>query len=68
MPYVLHELHSGATIQEVIGAYDNTPRRELVVIVDKQEYRRLMDYIRKTDPKAFLTVYKVNEISYQPKK
>lgn len=68
VPYVLHELHSGATIQEVIGAYDNTPRKELIVIVDKQEYRRLMDYIRKTDPKAFLTVYKVNEISYQPKK
>lgn len=68
VPYVLHELHSGATIQEVIGAYDNTPRKELIVIVDKQEYRKLMDYIRKTDPKAFLTVYKVNEISYQPKK
>lgn len=68
IPYVLHELHSGATIQQVIGAYDNTPRKELVVIVDKQEYRKLMDYIRKTDPKAFLTVYKVNEISYQPKK
>lgn len=68
IPYVLHELHSGATIQQVIGAYDNTPRKELIVIVDKQEYRKLMDYIRKTDPKAFLTVYKVNEISYQPKK
>ena len=68
IPYVLHELHSGATIQQIIGAYDNTPRKELVVIVDKQEYRKLMDYIRKTDPKAFLTVYKVNEISYQPKK
>ena len=66
--YILHELHSGATIYEAIGAYDNKVRREIVTIVDKLEYRRLMDYVRKTDPKAFITVYSVNEISYQPKK
>jgi len=27
-----------------------------------------MDYVRKVDPKAFVTVYSVNEIRYQPKK
>ena len=66
--YVLHELHSGATINEIIGAYDNTPRREVIAIVDKQEYRRLMEFVRKTDPKAFVTVYSVSEMRYQPKK
>ena len=66
--YILHELHSGASLYDVIGAYDNTVRREINVIVDKQEYRLLMDYLKKTDPKAFITVYAVNEISYTPKK
>ena len=33
-----------------------------------QEYRKLMDYVHKADPKAFVTVYSVNEIRYQPKK
>ena len=66
--FVLHDLHSGATINEIIGAYDNTPRRELIVIVDKQEYRKLMEYVKTLDPKAFITVYSVSEISYQPKK
>lgn len=66
--YVLHELHSGATLNEIIGAYDNTPRREMITIVDKQEYRQLMDYIRKMDPKAFVTVYSVSDMRYQPKK
>jgi uncharacterized membrane-anchored protein YitT (DUF2179 family) len=66
--YVLHDLHSGATLYESIGAYDNTPRREAVVIVDKAEYRLLMDYIKKVDPKAFVTVIEVNEVNYQPKK
>ena len=66
--YLLHELHSGATLNEIIGAYDNTPRREIITIVDNQEYRKLMDYVKKVDPKAFVTVYSVNEIRYTPKK
>ena len=65
--YIVHELHSGATIYESYGAYDNTPRKEIVTIVDKSEYRRLMEFIRKNDPKAFITVYSVNEMQYQPK-
>ena len=66
--FILTDLHSGATLNEIIGAYDKTPRREVITIVDKQEYRKLMEFIRKTDPKAFVTVYAVNEMRYQPKK
>ncbi len=66
--FVIHDLHSGATLNEIIGAYDNTPRREMIAIVDNQEYRRLMDFIRETDPKAFVTVYSVSDMRYMPKK
>ena len=66
--FILHDLHSGCSLYDAIGAYDKITRREINVIVDKQEYRALMDYMRKTDPKAFITVYSVNEINYQPKK
>ena len=66
--FVLHELHSGATLNEIIGAYDKTPRREMITIVDKQEYRQLMDYVRKVDPKAFVTVYSVSEMRKIKKK
>ena len=65
--FVLHDLHSGATLNEIIGAYDRTPRMEMVTIVDKHEYRLLMDYVRKIDPKAFVTVYSVSDVRYQPK-
>lgn len=65
--FILHDLHSGATLNEIIGAYDNTQRKEVITIVDKNEYRKLMEFVRKTDPKAFVTVYSVNEIRYQPK-
>ena len=66
--FVIHDLHSGATLNEIIGAYDNTTRREMITIVDKSEYRKLMDFIKKTDPKAFVTVYSVSEMRYVPKK
>ena len=66
--FILHDLHSGATIYEGIGAYNNQVRKEIITIVDKQEYRILMDYLKKTDPSAFITVYSVQEISYVPKK
>ena len=66
--FIINELHSGATIYESYGAYDIKPKKEIVAIVDKNEYRRLMDFIKKTDPKAFVTVYAVNEMQYQPKR
>ena len=65
--FILHDLHSGATLNEITGAYDNTPRREVITIVDKNEYRKLMEFVRRVDPNAFVTVYSVNEIRYIPK-
>ena len=65
--YILHELHSGASLNQTIGAYNNVVRKEIITIVDKQEYKALMDYVRKVDPKAFVTVYSVSEMRYQPK-
>ncbi len=66
--YILHDLHSGASLYPVEGAYEKTGRTEVVAIVNKQEYTRLMSYLQKTDPAAFITVYAVNEVSYVPKK
>ena len=65
--FILHELHSGATIYEAYGAYNLDPRREIITIVDKNEYSKLMSFIEKTDPNAFVTVYTVNKIIYKPK-
>ena len=68
LDYILHDLHSGASLYDVIGAYDGVTRREILTIVDNNEYRKLMDFVKKTDPTAFVTVYSVNELRYQPKK
>ncbi len=65
--FILHSLHSGATIYQSFGAYDNEPKKEIITIVDKNEYALLMSYLLKTDPQAFVTVYTVNEVIYRPK-
>lgn len=65
--YILHDLHSGATIYQAIGAYDMVARQEIICIVTKQEYQKLMRFIEENDPKAFVTVYTVSEIRYIPK-
>lgn len=65
--FIINELHSGATIYEAVGAYHLEPRREIITIVDRNEYAKLMTYISKTDSNAFVTVYTVNKIIYQPK-
>lgn len=65
--FILHELHSGATIYEAYGAYNMNLQTEIIAIVDKNEYQKLMKYMSVTDPDAFMTVYTVKEIQYKPK-
>lgn len=65
--FILHDLHSGATIYEAIGAYNMQKRNEIITIVDNGEYQKLMNYINHEDPDAFITVYTVSDMRYQPK-
>lgn len=66
--FILHELRSGATLYEAFGAYNLEPRREIITIVDKNEYAKLMSFIEREDPEAFVTVYTVHKTIYRPKK
>lgn len=66
--FIVRDLHSGATIYEAIGAYNMEKRNEIITIVDKGEYQKLMKYINHEDPEAFITVYTVSDMRYLPKK
>lgn len=66
--FIIHDLHSGAKIYESIGAYNMEKRNEIITIVDKGEYQKLMNYMNREDPKAFITVYTVSDMRYQPKR
>lgn len=66
--FIIDNLHSGATIYEATGAYNFEKHNEIITIVDKREYQALMNYISSSDPEAFITIYKVSDIRYRPKK
>lgn len=65
--FIIQDLHSGATVYEAIGAYNLEKHNEIITIVDKSEYQKLMKFINEIDPKAFITVYNVSSMCYQPK-
>ena len=65
--FIIEDLHSGATVYESYGAYNMQKRREIITIVDKAEYQKLMSYMNREDPQAFITVYAVSDMRYQPK-
>ena len=65
--FILTDLHSGATVYESYGAYNMEERREIITIVDKGEYQKLMNFMNREDPQAFITVYTVSDMRYQPK-
>ena len=66
--FIINDLHSGATMYEAIGAYNFEKHNEIITIVDKNEYQKLMNFINHEDPKAFVTIYNVSSMHYQPKR
>lgn len=65
--FIINTLHSGATVYEAIGAYNLEKHNEIITIVNKSEYQKLMNYINHEDPEAFITVYTVTDMRYRPK-
>lgn len=67
LDFILYELHSGATTYHAYGTYSDTKYNEICVIVDKNEYQKLMSFVAEKDSDAFVTVCAINEMMYKPK-
>ena len=60
--FLLEELRCGATLYEATGAYNRQKRTEVITIVNHSEYSKLLNWLYREDPNAFVTVYTVGEI------
>ena len=60
--FLTEEMHSGATLYEATGAYNRQKRTEIITIVNRNEYSKLLNWLHREDPNAFVTVYTVGEI------
>ncbi|MGN0625203.1 MAG: YitT family protein [Oscillospiraceae bacterium] len=62
LQFLTEEMHSGATLYEATGAYNRQKRTEIITIVNRNEYSKLLNWLHREDPNAFVTVYTVGEI------
>ena len=60
--YIVGTLKRGATMYTAVGGFNNKEQTEVVTILTRNEYIKLMDYIHRTDPRAFMTISSVNEV------
>lgn len=60
--YIMKKMHRGVTLYQAWGGYDNREKIEIQTILTRSEYGVLMNYIRETDPNAFITVSTVSEV------
>ena len=60
--FISSEIVRGVTLYPARGGYSNKEYMELVTILDKNEYGKLMNYIQTVDAHAFITVSSVSEV------
>jgi len=60
--FIREDINRGFTLYRAVGGYTKDEREEIVTILAKNEYQRLVTYIRKIDPNAFVTVSTVSDI------
>ncbi|MEC5147117.1 DUF2179 domain-containing protein [Chitinophaga sp. 180180018-2] len=56
------ELKRGATVLHGHGAYTQSPKEVLYVVIGKQELMRLKALVQETDPEAFVVIHEVHEV------
>lgn len=60
--YIVRELNRGATLYHAYGGVNHTEHMEVVTILEKSEYGKLISYIHQEDASAFVTVSTINEV------
>lgn len=58
---VIQTMDRTTTIVDVIGAYSGTKKKMVIVSFGIREYAMIMNIINKSDPAAFVTIYKAHE-------
>lgn len=66
--YIINELHSGVTRYEASGGFTGDKFDEINVIVNRNEYAKLMKHLREVDTDAFATVTNIHDVMYRPKR
>ncbi|HJC71616.1 MAG TPA: YitT family protein [Candidatus Ruthenibacterium merdavium] len=61
LDFIMKSLHRSATIYEAQGAYTHEPLQVISTVLSRREAMLLRNYIKKTDPKSFITIVNSSE-------
>ncbi len=61
LQFITETLHRGATVYDAKGAYTHAHQEVILTVLSRREAMLLRNFIRKTDPKAFLTIVNSGE-------
>ena len=60
--FIIHKLKRGATIYSAKGAYSDNDEQIISVITTRKQAVDLRNFIKKVDPKAFISITNSSEI------
>lgn len=60
--FIVNELKEGVTLYKAVGGYKNDEKIELITILDRTNYAKLLQYVHSVDEHAFMTVSTTNEV------
>ena len=60
--FIVTNLHRGATLEDVHGAYSNAPKTMIVTVLDRSQAMILRKYVHQIDPHAFMIITASTEI------
>ncbi len=60
--FIVTNLHRGATLEDVHGAYSNAPKTMIVTVLNRSQAMLLRKYVHQVDPHAFMIITASTEI------
>ncbi len=60
--YVINHIRRGVTLHEVIGGYSNEKNMQLEILLTREEFGKLMEYLGKENIPSFVTTDTVSEV------
>ena len=60
--FIIHQLHRGCTLYEIIGGYSNEKKIQLEALLSIEEFAHLMDFVKSQKLDAFITADSVTEV------
>lgn len=60
--FITSQLKRGATVYKAAGAFTGEEKEVIMTILKRQEFVKLRDFIKKTDPDAFIAVQNIHEV------